>query len=545
MSTDQPTLDESRNRRAHTAAFAAVADAEPTPAGIVTYRSRGKVLVIGGEAAQWLAARIEPPLHAEVLLIDGEAEPGVPLTPLAQRQLQLTGHLGAFTTELGDRGHYNHQRLDADIVVDLSDTPLMGADLPPPGYWHFTSEPADLDAALLAIDGMVGTFEKPRYFAYDADICAHSRAGRSGCRRCIDACPAEAIVSIGERIEVNPNLCQGGGTCATVCPSGAIRYAYPGPGETADRLRRLLLAYRDAGGNRPVIVFTAAEDAEGLPPLPPNLLPLAVEELASVGHELWLTALAWGAQQVVLVDGPGMPPRSRNALGEQLGVVHALLSGMGYPPEAIGLLPPAQVAAATAESRLPAAASFAATSDKRQLAGLALDHLWAGTSTHPEVVALPAGAPYGRIRVDPERCTLCMGCTSVCPAKALSAGDEVPRLDFYEGNCVQCGLCAAACPERAIELDPRYLCEPLTRRRPQRLYEDQPFCCVQCGKPFATQRVIDNILGKLVGHAMFQSERARRRLQMCEDCRVVDAVQDAEAMQSGLPKGNNNYSNNG
>ena len=396
MSTDQPTLDESRNRRAHTAAFAAVADAEPTPAGIVTYRSRGKVLVIGGEAAQWLAARIEPPLHAEVLLIDGEAEPGVPLTPLAQRQLQLTGHLGAFTAELGDRGHYNHQRLDADIVVDLSDTPLIGADLPPPGYWHFTSEPADLDAALLAIDGMVGTFEKPRYFAYDADICAHSRAGRSGCRRCIDACPAEAIVSIGERIEVNPNLCQGGGTCATVCPSGAIRYAYPGPGETADRLRRLLLAYRDAGGNRPVIVFTAAEDAEGLPSLPPNLLPLAVEELASVGHELWLTALAWGAQQVVLVDGPGMPPRSRNALGEQLGVVHALLSGMGYPPEAIGLLPPAQVAAATAESRLPAAASFAATSDKRQLAGLALDHLWAGTSTHPEVVALRTVRPHPR-----------------------------------------------------------------------------------------------------------------------------------------------------
>ena len=35
---------------------------------------------------------------------------------------------------------------------------------------------------------------------------------------------------------------------------------------------------------------------------------------------------------------------------------------------------------------------------------------------------------------------------------------------------------------------------------------------------------------------MFQSERAKRRLQMCEDCRVVDAVQDADAMlaASGL-----------
>ena len=46
--------------------------------------------------------------------------------------------------------------------------------------------------------------------------------------------------------------------------------------------------------------------------------------------------------------------------------------------------------------------------------------------------------------------------------------------------------------------------------------------------------MIDNILDKLSGHAMFQSDRARQRLQMCEDCRVIDAVQDAEAMQSGL-----------
>ena len=47
------------------------------------------------------------------------------------------------------------------------------------------------------------------------------------CTRCIDACPADAITGLAERIEVNPYLCQGGGVCASVCPSGAIRYAYP------------------------------------------------------------------------------------------------------------------------------------------------------------------------------------------------------------------------------------------------------------------------------------------------------------------------------
>ena len=36
--------------------------------------------------------------------------------------------------------------------------------------------------------------------------------------------------------------------------------------------------------------------------------------------------------------------------------------------------------------------------------------------------------------------------------------------------------------------------------------------------------MIDNILGKLVGHSMFQSEDQLKRLQMCADCRVVDML---------------------
>jgi hypothetical protein len=33
---------------------------------------------------------------------------------------------------------------------------------------------------------------------------------------------------------------------------------------------------------------------------------------------------------------------------------------------------------------------------------------------------------------------------------------------------------------------------------------------------------------------MFQNERAKRRLMMCEDCRVADIVQDPDAMQQGF-----------
>jgi ferredoxin len=546
MSERQQDIEQARDLQARKAAQAAVEGMSVTPTGVVRYRSRGRVLVVGAEEAQWLAARLEAPLHAEVLLTAGDDDPGVPTTPLGGRRIEIDGHLGAFRVELGEAGRHNHQVLDVDLIVDLSPQPLIGRELPPPGYWHFGTEPQDLDAAALAVDGMVGTFEKPRYFAYDPDICAHSRAGQPGCRRCIEACPAEAIISIGERVEVNPNLCQGGGICASVCPSGAMQYAYPSPGDTGERLRVLLQTYVEAGGADPIIVFVAEADAPALAVLPPNRLLVVVEELASIGHELWLAALCWGAHRVLLADGGSMPVKARAALEQQLGYAHDLLRGMGHDAGAVQLVDGDASGATIAHSAprgtgIPAA-TFAAMNDKRRLAAFAIDHLWTQAPQQVSTIALTDGAPYGEIRVDTEKCTLCMSCTSVCPARALNAGDETPRLVFHENNCVQCGICANSCPEDAITLAARYLADPEQRRQPVVLHEEPPFCCISCGKPFATRRVIDNILGRLQDHAMFQSERARRRLQMCEDCRVVDAVQDEEAMQAALNRDTRNES---
>lgn len=535
MHKSDTSLDDTRNARARAAAQSAAETLSVQPTGVVQYRSRGRVLIVGGEEAQWLAARLEHPLHAEVLLTEGDDEPGVPTTPAGGRDIRISGHLGAYSVELGEPGKHNHQTILVDMVIDLGLQPLISRELLPPGYWHFGREMQDLDAATLALEGMVGTFEKPRFFAYDANICAHSRSGQNGCRRCIDACPAEAIISIGEQVEVNPNLCQGGGICASVCPSGAMRYAYPGPGDTAQRLRLMLKTYAEAGGRDPVILFVSDDDVTGLAPTPPNVLLVVVEELASVGHELWLAALSWGASCVLLADSGSVPSKARAALNQQISYSHDLLKGLGYSTDALRIVDSGQAPAdCPPVAGLPIAATFAALDQKRELAGMALDHLWQHSQQRPERFSILPGAPYGGIRIDADKCTLCMSCTSVCPAKALSAGDDIPRVLLHEANCVQCGICSNSCPERAITLEARYLADPEKRRQPQILHEEPPFCCVACGKPFATRRVIDNILDKLSAHAMFQTERARQRLKMCEDCRVVDAIQDTEAMQSGL-----------
>jgi ferredoxin len=168
-------------------------------------------------------------------------------------------------------------------------------------------------------------------------------------------------------------------------------------------------------------------------------------------------------------------------------------------------------------------ASFAAQADKRATLDLALDHLLAQAPRRPK--KSPAGRRFalGSLQVDTERCTLCLSCVGACPEAALADNPDKPQLRFIESKCVQCGLCATTCPENAITLQPRlWLADGgKARKAAAGAGEQEPYRCIQCGKPFGTLRAIENMLSKLSGHAAFQGAAAER-LKMCSDCRVID-----------------------
>ena len=521
---------------ARQAALDSVQDFTASPTGMVEYRSQGRILVIGGKEALFCAAQMQAPLQPHIVLTeDSELARGKSvITQLHGRSLSLNGWLGAFHLELA--GGSGGSLLEADLVLDLCETPLFQRQIQPPGYYHLAANSLDseLPPLLETLAELSGSFAKPKFFSYDANTCAHSRSGLPGCNRCIEACPAEAIISIGESIRVEPHLCQGGGTCATVCPSGAIRYNYPPPSFHVDQLRRMLKAYREAGGSNPAILFYRGERELDMDTLPAHILPVALEELASVGAEVWSSALSFGASQVLLLDEPSTPALARQTLLQQLEIMHALLGAMGYPAEAVALV----TELPTSSRRIMPTftpATQSGSDNKRQQWILALEHLHAHASQQVEAIPLPAGAPFGRLQINQDTCTLCMACATICPAQAISGGIERPELRFYAGNCVQCGLCANGCPEQSITLEPVFLTGREQRQKAAVLHAESPFHCIACGKPFASQTIILKMLEKLAGHYMFQDERARRRLEMCEDCRVVDIVQDEAAMeQPGL-----------
>src|SRR5204862_2667782 len=127
-----------------------------------------------------------------------------------------------------------------DMVVGLWRDPRSRTPRAPEGYLAPGDNPLEQALAAAQLAQMVGEFEKPRFFAYNEKICAHSRSSKIGCNQCIDVCSTAAIAPDGDHVKVDPHLCMGCGGCATVCPSGAMTYAYPRVPDFGARLKRLL-----------------------------------------------------------------------------------------------------------------------------------------------------------------------------------------------------------------------------------------------------------------------------------------------------------------
>jgi len=416
---------------------------------------------------------------------------------------------------------------ECDVFIDLrGGEPAFPSYQKRNGYfWADPAKSGELERIALTARERVGEFEKSVYYKLNTSLCAHSRAKKVGCTRCLDVCPTEAIFSAGDFVQIDSNICAGCGTCASVCPTSAIDMN-ESPFESITQAFSLMArTYKEHANEAPRLLIHTVEQGyqaiaqharygEGLAD---DLIPFAIEHTDRIGHAEMMAALGAGFSEVLI-----LPDSAADAavMQPQLELAQALLSGAGSEKDRIRMVDTNQLSEPTrySEASCDSVLLMGGRRDITRVATAAISSK-AGRSVE-EPISLPAGAPYGAVQINSDKCTLCLACVSLCPTGALADHADRPEVQFTENACVQCGVCQTTCPETAIQLMPQLdLSNNALQKRA--LHGEDPFECISCGKPFGVASTINKIVEKLEGnHWMYTNTDNLQLVKMCDDCRV-------------------------
>ncbi|WP_346912793.1 4Fe-4S binding protein [uncultured Roseibium sp.] len=246
---------------------------QPTP--VKPIESDGMCLVYGaGQAALDAALQLEETLSVTLVLSSAEdvVLPSVLPFPVFQGKLKtLTGSLGTFQVTLDNYAPMlPSSRAKPEFLmprdggaVDLqsgrrSERRHPAADRIRTGVTAISARNPPIRSGsrrcCMKLPKWSANSKSPLYVSYREDICAHSHAGKTGCSKCLDACPAGAMTSTGEKVAIDAGICGGCGSCAANCPTGAITYQYPYRADLLNRIQALLGTYGAAGGKTPVLL---------------------------------------------------------------------------------------------------------------------------------------------------------------------------------------------------------------------------------------------------------------------------------------------------
>ena len=424
---------------------------------------------------------------------------------------------------------------ECDLIIDLSENPPMfTGDHKRDGYFRgSTNSPTDLLNIFTKAIDMIGQFEKPIYVNFNENLCAHSRNNKTGCTKCLDVCPAGAIQSIGDIVAVDPGICGGCGFCGSVCPSGAIQTDYPSLDVVLHSLSDLNDQFMKAGGQNPSLILfdlnfgnemisLISRHGKGLPA---NVIPYEMHSVGRVGHDILVSAIALGFKKIFILVNP-LNSEEYSFLHEQVDLANSLLSGISkHNSNSICIIEendPDQVELKIYEkegySKIKSS-PFVALGAPRGILRAGMQGLSKSNNNKKSIIELPKGAPYGKVEVDLDSCTICLSCVNACPAGALQDNPDSPQLLFREDACLQCGICVSTCPEKAISLLPQFNLND-DAMSAKLIIEDHPFDCIECGKTFGSTKSIERIIDRLSTHSMFEEDGRTQMLKMCEDCRV-------------------------
>lgn len=355
------------------------------------------------------------------------------------------------------------------------------------------------------------------------------------CKLCADICPAGAIASSDNALQIDKSSCTGCGACVNACPRGSISY----PGYSTEELEREIEALLSNRAELPyriiAIVCQSCFDADdtGIKNCSPSIFTIKVPSLAIVSPLLLLNAFNMGADGIALIHDEEccINKTPRQPLANTITFVQQLLDRWGIDKNSIkcinkvdielngNLRQFANYVVASGHTQFKSAPGSMTFEGMYNLAAIIKEMDSKLRITNEDMLS-GEDVPFGIVTIDSAHCTGCSVCAQNCPTGAIStrtSGDPPTfKLIFNHDKCIACNLCVNKCPEKCMIVSKTLDFARLSNVG-KTIFENEFIHCRNCNKPYASKSMVDALKRKLEDSGVSDAEWT----EYCPSCRVV------------------------
>lgn len=442
-----------------------------------------------------------------------------------------SGSLGNFCAKMGESGESNGELGESANKISQIIFFNAPSEVKKPQLGiHFISDYENLDALCDEVSAFIGAFSFEKTIAYDAKKCQFHHRDKtefSYCADCATVCPTMAISADFEKRElvfsqIDCVLC---GKCVGVCPTGAMQKS----NATLENLNKALSFYKDKIAvvcenetDFEAFLATCHESSHELPrQKSADFAPLILPSVNML-NEAYLLSIVQESGRICVIVGDESA-KIDSHLRECADFVNSLYNRvMGQNAVFLCESPLNQNADSIAniEKSTPLPHYHYSISDgefSREMLANRIRFLIKDNDFG--VLKNSANLIYTNLKIDAQKCTLCMACVESCNTNALISAKDNFAILANPSLCSACGYCVDTCAEKCLEMDFEgyQLNETFLTHRV--LAQDEPFYCVECGEIFATKKSIEKVQGILASAFMDDSLKLKS-IECCEKCKV-------------------------
>ena len=385
------------------------------------------------------------------------------------------------------------------------------------------------DSVVSKLQSRIGNFEYKKVLSYDSAICQYNERQTPLCKACATVCPSMGVSADDSVMKlsfsgVECSVCAEGG-CVSVCPSGALEFQ----SFSKESFFEVSKLFKD---KIPFVVPEyLIEDLDMK--LRHDLLPFVISGAKFLEEWAFLTLLGESGSQVIFYSKK-VAPGTLQAI-EMLNDLYMRV----FNTKAIYLCKDKESLAEAMRNAVCIDGSFIPLAQtnapkKRQDVAIRIARL-IGKNDYGKLDFYEF-TKYGLVEVDKDRCTMCLGCATVCNVNALFADQEKGELLFSAPECTTCGYCEAVCPEKCITVarDGIHLNGGYFSHKT--LVADEPFLCIECGVPIAPKKAIEKVTAMMT--PLFANDMFKlKSIHCCPTCKARLSVEAFAEQKFGAGEG--------